>query len=159
MASKSIVMSPGGAAGQTTSRASATAVGIWRSSSDAVAFTALQAVEIEATSPNRSEPRPERFEVAQTVAPVRDGDGEVSEHHTRVVGVPRDAAVVHRHRHGSRQPGAISQFAQQRGPRVRDEIAPVGGYRDAVDRAATMHLQGGLLLGCLTVSEYSHSPS
>ena len=159
MASKSIVMSPGGAAAHTTSRAPATALGIWRSSSDAVAFTALQAVEIEATSPNSSELRPERFEVAQAVAPVRDGDGEVSEHDARVVGVPRDAAVGHRHRHGSRQPGAIGQFAQQRGARVRDEIAPVGGYLDPTDRAATMHLQGGLLLGWLTVFEHSHSPS
>ena len=49
-------MSPGGAAAHTISRAPATALGIWRSSSDAVAFTALQAVEIEATSPNSSEP-------------------------------------------------------------------------------------------------------
>jgi len=55
VASKSMVMSPGGAAAHTISRAAATAFWIWRSSSDAVAFTALQAVEIEATSPNSSD--------------------------------------------------------------------------------------------------------
>jgi hypothetical protein len=49
------VMSPGGAAAHTISRAPATALGIWCSSREAVAFTALQAVEIDATSPNSSD--------------------------------------------------------------------------------------------------------
>jgi hypothetical protein len=42
---------------------------------------------------------------------------------------------------------------------VRDEIAAVGRDFGTTNRAATMHLQGGLLLGCLTALELSHSPS
>jgi hypothetical protein len=48
-------MSPGGAARQTTSRVFATAFAIARSSGAVVAFTALQAVVTDATSPNSSE--------------------------------------------------------------------------------------------------------
>ena len=69
MASKSIVMSPGGASAHTISRAAATAFGIRRSSREAVAFTALQAVLTEATSPNSSGCSPQRFEVGEAVAP------------------------------------------------------------------------------------------
>jgi transposase-like protein len=58
-----------------------------------------------------------------------------------------------------RATSAIGELAQQRGARVGDEIAAVGSYLGAADRAATMHLQGGLLLGCLTALEHSHSPS
>jgi hypothetical protein len=50
-----MVISSGGAAAHTISRAPATAFGIWRNSSDAVALTALQTVEIDATSPNSPE--------------------------------------------------------------------------------------------------------
>jgi hypothetical protein len=42
---------------------------------------------------------------------------------------------------------------------TQDEIEAVCGYLDPTDRAATMHLQGGLLLGWLTALEHSHSPS
>ena len=50
-----MVMSPGGAALQTFSRADATAARMRRSSEDVVAFTARQAVETEATSPKSSD--------------------------------------------------------------------------------------------------------
>ena len=99
MASKSIVMSPGGAAAQTISRAAATAFGIWRSSSEAVAFTALQAVDDRGDVSEQLGLLPQRFEVAEAVGPIGDGDGEMGEHDARVVGVPRDAAVGHRLRH------------------------------------------------------------
>jgi hypothetical protein len=46
------------------------------------------------------------------------------------VGVPRDAAVAHRHRHRPGQPGAVGQFPQQRGARARDKVAAIGGYTD-----------------------------
>jgi hypothetical protein len=55
--------------------------------------------------------------------------------------------------------GAIGQLRQQRGAGVGNEIAAVGGHLGAADRAATMHLQGGLLLGCMTLFVGSHSPS
>jgi hypothetical protein len=70
---------------------------------------------------------PERFEVGEAVGPIGDGGGEMGEHDARVVGVPRDAAVGHRHRHRLCQPDPIGQLAQQGGAGVRDEILAVGG--------------------------------
>jgi len=116
-------MSPGGAAAHTISRAPATAFGIWRNSGAVVAFTALHAVEIDATSPNSSDCDRSASKSLRQSPPSAMATGEVSEHDARVVGVPRDAAVDHRHRHGPGQPCAIGQFAQQRGASVRHEIA------------------------------------
>ena len=50
--------------------------------------------------------------VGQAVRPVGDGDGQMGEHDTGIVGVPGDPAVVHGHRHGLGQPAAIGQFGQ-----------------------------------------------
>jgi len=55
--------------------------------------------------------------------------------------------------------GAIGQLRQQRGAGVGNEIAAVGGHLGTAGRAATIHLQGGLLLGCMTLFVESHSPS
>jgi hypothetical protein len=101
----------------------------------------------------------EGVEVTEAVGSIDNGDSEMSQDHARIVGVPRDAAVGHRLRQRACQPSAIGELAQHRGARVRDEIATVGGYLDATNRATTMHLPGGLLLGRLTALEHSHPPS
>jgi hypothetical protein len=88
--------------------------------------------------------------VTSCVSAVSDRSGEVQREH---------AAVGHRHRERVCQPGAMAQLRQHRGARVRDEIAAVGSYLCATHRAATMHLQGGLLLGRVTVLEQRDSPS
>jgi len=149
VASKSIVMSPCGAAAQTTSSCLCHGLLIPRSSSDAVALTALQAVEIDATSPNssdcdRSASRSLRQSAPSAMATarwVRTTPGSWA--------YQRDAAVDHRPPTRRVSAQCDRPVAQQRGARVRHEIAAVGGYHGAADRAATMHLQGGLLLGCM----------
>jgi len=88
----------------------------------------------------------EGLEVGEAVGPVRDGDGEMGEDDTRVVGVPGDAAIGRRLRHGSCQTGAIGQLGEQCRAGMRDEVLAVRGHSEGTDRAATMHLQGGLLL-------------
>jgi len=152
VASKSIVMSPG-VLRHTTSRAPATALDLAQLER-CRAFTALQAVEIDATSPNSSEPD-RSVSKSLSSRPVRDGDGEVSEH-TPGRGVPRDATVGHRHDMALVNP-VRSASSHSNACRVRDEIAAVVLPRPG-GRAATMHLQGGLS-GWLTVFEHSHSPA
>ena len=82
----------------------------------------------------------------------------MSEHHARVMGVPRDTAVGHRPRHRCVSP-VRSASSQQRGAGMGDEVLGVGGYFGAADRAATMYLQGALLLGVYDWLSNRHSPS
>ena len=89
---------------------------------------------------------PEGLEVAQAFGPIGDGDAEMGEHDARVVGVPGDAAAVQCPRHRPCQTGAIGQLGEKCRASVRDEILAIGGHGGTMDRATTMHLQGGLLL-------------
>ncbi len=52
----------------------------------------------------------EHREVGQTVRTVGNGDGEMREHDTRIVGVPVDPALGHGLRHRPGQAAAIGQF-------------------------------------------------
>jgi len=85
---------------------------------------------------------PERFEVLRQ-SPRPRSTRQVGEHDAGSW-LPRDGTVGHRLRHRLCQPAAIGQFRQQ-AVRRENEFLPSRHYR-AVDRAATMHLQGGLLL-------------
>jgi hypothetical protein len=63
---------------------------------------------------------------AQAVGPIGDGNGEMGEHDSGVMGVPRDAAVVQGLRHRLCQTGAIGQLTEQCRASMRDEVPAIG---------------------------------
>ena len=121
-------------------------LGIARSSAEAVAWTARQAVATEATGPNssvcsRSAAMSDRQSAPSAIATarwVRTTPG--------IVGVPGDPAVVHGLRHVSREPAAVGELGEESVAGVGDQVLPVGGHFRATHRSTTMHLQGALLL-------------
>ena len=81
-------------------------------------------------------------QIRQTIRAVRDRDREMGQHDTRIMGVPGDPALTHRHRQRVGQTGPISHLSQQTGPGVRHQIFAVNSHQRTTDTSITMHLQG-----------------
>jgi len=78
-------------------------------------------------------------DVGQAIRAICDGNGQMGEDDTGIMGVPVDPTALHGHRHGLGQTAAIGQFSQEGGTGMGHEILAVGYHFGATDRASTVH--------------------
>jgi len=115
-ASKSKVTASGAPpAAHTAARALARAMSMPRSSTEATACTARQAVAWEATGPNSASWSRSAASLDKAVGAIGDGHGQMGEH---------DAGVMGGHRHRRCQPRAIGQLGQQGLPECDTRPSP-----------------------------------
>jgi len=92
--------------------------------------------------------------VGQAIGAIGNGDSQVGEDPAGIMGVPRDPALGHRHRHVPGQPALIGQLGQPRGACMADEILPIDGHLRTVDTSPNPQGLGTPFVLSLQVHNY-----